>query len=91
MAIQTSSHDTPQYATIDLGRVQVGVVMLMLVLSLAWLVVYLTVLTGGNWRPPRLSPAVSARLASEHDTELRALRLQMSEIYGEVIPPPAGS
>lgn len=89
MAPQTTQHTT-EYATVDLGKVQVGVIMLMLVLSVAWLVVYFTILTSGNWRP-QLAPAVSARLAREHDVELRTLQLQMTEIYGEVVPPPAGS
>lgn len=75
---------------IELDRFQFGVVILLLVMSVSWLLVYSTVIAGPAG-PTRASPKIAAKLAEQHAKQLRTLQLQMIEIYGGTPPPPAGS
>lgn len=75
---------------IECGRAQLCVVILMLVLSIAWLVVYTTVLNAQT-APLRISPETAAQLAREHAQEMRQIEAHLLQVYGGAMPPVAGS
>lgn len=72
------------------GAYQLIVVALVLVVSVAWLVIYTTVVNASSMPGP-LTPELAARLAFEYDQELKQIELQMLEIHGGQMPPAAGS